>query len=214
MRAIPLAVTCVVLIATVGRLQAGLIFDDSVSNLITVTWDETFTITTDNGSLPREYLFLIVEDTYLVDDGAGLLNEIVTASQTVSVNSGPAISVGNWHGWQYRPGDEFTYSSLDTTFGLTTSSLPAFNGGDSLRWVGSMTVNNSGSVFRMPDLDSGATTSAYLANIDGQFSDTISTTVSTTAAVPEPSSLGLVGIGGLGMFGYGWRRKRKRRLAV
>jgi hypothetical protein len=38
--------------------------------------------------------------------------------------------------------------------------------------------------------------------------DTLVIATSSTAAAPEPASLTLLGVGAVGLLGYGWRRRR------
>jgi hypothetical protein len=153
---------------------------------ITVTWDETFILNTaDFGS---GYMFLIVEDVFDVPGPSeeAYFSGVTSMSQLVSINGGTGQSVTDWTGWQYRPGPEHDYSSVDAAFGLDTGGLPAVAAGDTFRWTGSMTVNVSNPEYRMPD-NPGSTT-AYLAANEGTYSNVISTVVT----VPEPSSVGLL----------------------
>lgn len=215
MRAMRFVIAAVMLAVTAGQAQASFIFDNSVSGLITVTWDETFVMSSGRSTVTSSasYLFLIVKNTFSSLNGGSGTYLAGSATQSVSINGGSLSPVSNWYGWEYRPGSEFNYSMLDSAFGLVTGSLPSFNAGDSLRWVGSMTINVSPPTVRMPDISSGSTTSAYLANYTGQYSNTIQTTVFTgrQTVTPEPTSLALAGFAGIGMAVGAWRRRRQQK---
>ncbi|ODU00783.1 MAG: hypothetical protein ABS79_02790 [Planctomycetes bacterium SCN 63-9] len=207
----PTAALLAILVIHAVPANAGVSFDNSVPGTITVNWDETFTMTGSNVAVgTANYLFIIFKDTFFTSDGTAFGAAVLSANQTVSINGGPANPVSLWTGWQYRGGPELNYDQEDSLFGFDNSSLPSFNVGDTFRWVGTMTFPETGSVLRMPDIASGSTTTAYLANYLGVWSDIIETTVTVNAsAIPEPSSLVSVGIAGLVGLGYGVRRRKR-----
>jgi hypothetical protein len=90
----------------------------------------------------------------------------------------------------------FTMTFTDTAFtGLTLSkSSDNFPSGVTSTLVGdTLTINWGGGFVKGGD----------------SFTADFGLTPSTTAGVPEPSTLTLLGLGSLGLLGYGWRRRKQ-----
>ena len=105
----------------------------------------------------------------------------------------------------------------------------AFSPGDNLAYVShspyptavdiySTTTFNDVGQFSIADQSTCMTTDntggeLYVALDGTYYSNTNTVVYATGAATPEPSTLALLGIGALGLFGYGWRRRRFARTA-
>ena len=188
-----------------GFTNAGIIFDDSTAGELTVSWDETYTLSSSN--FINDYLFLVVENAFNTEDGAGWLPES-NIEQYGSINGGTSFLLGDWYGWQYRGGPEFDYDTRDLVFGLTSSSMSTFNIGDEFTWSGMMTFSTDGNVFRLADNVNDFTTTSYLANDNGRHSLTSETTINLASVdVPEPSTLAIFA---LGIMGLAARRFKKQ----
>lgn len=169
--------------------NAGIIFDDSTAGELTVSWNETHTLS--SSDFLSSYLFLVVENAFNTEDGAGYVpaNNI---EQYGSINGGSSFLLGDWNGWQYRGGPEFDYDTKDLIFGLNSSSMPTFNIGDEFTWSGMMTFSTDGSIFRLADNANNFSTTSYLANISGRHSLTSNTTINSASVdIPEPSTLAI-----------------------
>jgi PEP-CTERM motif len=125
-----------------------------------------------------------------------------------------------------------TYSSNSVLPELDPSGLVQFSGGSTafgfsvLHNTGAVTINLSGSASGAATLAGVTGTGSVMAGVDlfdnsfNPFADTFETDngglsgtltytfTPTVTTVPEPSSLTLLGIGGVGLVGYGWRKRR------
>ncbi len=185
--------------------NAGVIFDDSVSGEITVSWQETYTITSNPGS---NYVFLTFKNVWNSSDGPSYWwdGDVISMTSEVSVNGATSTNAPIWTGWQYRGEDEGgTYNNMDLIIGTNNLNSLSISLGDILSFSGSMTVDTLEFSRRMPD-NYGATTS-YLARAATIFSNVVDSNVSSASTnIPEPASLALLG---LGLAGIGFSRKKK-----
>ena len=119
----------------------------------------------------------------------------VTGSATVTID-GNTRNIDRWFFDDDWPvGDDWGFS-IDSAF-------PALSAGLDVSWTGSINVSG----VDLNDLNVG--TYGVLDDNDplGGFANPLTLNISE-AVVPEPSSLALLGIGGIALVGYGYRRKR------
>jgi len=187
--------------------NAGLVFDNSQSGKLTVSWDIDYTLTADPGS---DYVFLTFKNIWDTADGPSYwwAGDVISMANTLSVNGNAPTSATIWLGWQFRGEDEGgTYNNKDFVAGTVSLDALGLSIGDILSFTGSMTVDTLNPIRRMPD-NFGITTS-YLARGNSIFSDTVTTNVSgdtATPTVPAPASMALVV---LGFAAISLSRKRK-----
>ncbi len=197
--------SAIAMIAAALPAQAQIVFNTSVPGQITVSWDETLTTTANSATAGAGgYLFLVASNVFSTADGDAYLRNLNSMTQTVSIDGGPAQTVANWSGWQFRGGPEGSYGEMDLLLGLSSNSMPSFNAGDTFTWAGSLTADIT-ATDRMTDLPGNSTVSAYLANYQGNWSNTIQTTVDPVS-VPEPASLATLGAGMIALGFIGRRR--------
>jgi len=131
------------------------------------------------------------------DDGGTLTGTFVTNdTDTALVDFDITTSVGTNIGFHYTPG---------TSDGSTSTSLPAIivaNTPPSFDHILQVTFSNltaTGSPIKIGTFDS------FEQGLSGARRDIVAGSV---VAVPEPSTLALFGIGGLGLMGWVLRRRR------
>ena len=122
-------------------------------------------------------------------------NFAVTGSATVTID-GNTRNIDRW----FFDDDG---ASLDDWGFSIDSAFPALSAGLGVSWTGSINVSG----VDLNDLNVG--TYGVLGNDNslGGFANPHTLNISE-AVVPEPSSLALLGIGGIALVGYGYRRKR------
>ena len=122
-------------------------------------------------------------------------NFAVTGSATVTID-GNTRNIDRWFFDDDGPvGDDWGFS-IDSAF-------PALSAGLGVSWTGSINVSGV-------DLDDLNVGTYEVVDDDYKFAGFANphTLNISEAVVPEPSSLALLGIGGIALVGYGYRRKR------
>jgi hypothetical protein len=206
-RATLMMAVVVLLFGGVGQARAGMI-----------TYTETFTasgsFTTQSGTTPFTTAQVTLSGTgdtaNIVGGGPGsLFNVNLTTTVTVA-GIGPGgsnvtatftdgtnvavhqmSSVAGFDDATSRSNIAFTSNSLFATYGLTTSIAPPVSG--------SLTDNPTNHMYN--------TTQGTLTFTSFGSTSTFGATLVTPA--PEPSTLTLLGLGSLGLLGYGWRRRKQ-----
>ena len=120
-------------------------------------------------------------------------NFAVTGSATVTID-GNTRNIDRW----FFDDDG---ASLDDWGFSIDSAFPALSAGLGVSWTGSINVSG----VDLNDLNVG--TYEVVDNVSNGFANPLTLNISE-AVVPEPSSLALLGIGGIALVGYGYRRKR------
>jgi len=156
--------------------------------------------------------------TYEVVSGKqwGLLSGIGNPAASLSTGATNAPSVGDEIDFFLTGGGSFTFDSFDwATFGTNSDKVNLFGevGGvttQQLPNVGAASATAFHTVlpgFSAP-IDRLRVVVASAGDIDLDL-DNFVFTPQGSVAVPEPSSLTLLSIGGAGLLGYGWRRRKR-----
>jgi PEP-CTERM motif len=146
--------------------------------------------------------------------------EMDTLSQTITgLQIGISYQVGfdietPFNGRQNPGIATFSASVGGTTLLSTmTNQLPApANGTDNSAWVhesGNFIATSTTATFTFTFSTLGNSEAGQDVLIDRVYVDT-----TASIATPEPASLTMLGLGALGLMGYGWRRKRKAATAT
>ena len=209
---------CVSVLSTESA-RAGLIIDitgTAGANSIDINFSGTAVTTesiyTGTGGVFGHVIPLMVQDTFEfhtrssmweVNDGgnSNLIsnaaiqdsNFAVTGSATVTID-GNTRNIDRW----FFDDDG---ASLDDWGFSIDSAFPALSAGLGVSWTGSINVSG----VDLNDLNVG--TYEVVDNVSNGFANPLTLNISE-AVVPEPSSLALLGIGGIALVGYGYRRKR------
>ena len=209
---------CVSVLSTESA-RAGLIIDitgTAGANSIDINFSGT-AVTTESIYTGTDLDFkpLIVQDTFTfpsrssmwqVNDGgnsdlisnAAIQNSnfAVTGSATVTIDG----NTRNIDRWFFDDDSEGPNTMDDWGFSID-SAFPALSAGLGVSWTGSINVSG----VDLNDLNVG--TYEVVDNVSNGFANPLTLNISE-AVVPEPSSLALLGIGGIALVGYGYRRKR------
>ena len=124
-------------------------------------------------------------------------NFAVTGSATVTID-GNTRNIDRWFFDDDSEGNGYD----DWGFSID-SAFPALSAGLGVSWTGSINVSgvdlNDLNVGTYSVLDNDSSSQGFVNPLTLNISE---------AVVPEPSSLALLGIGGIALVGYGYRRKR------
>lgn len=163
----------------ISSSQASVLWDTSNPGIVTMNWNETFTIYDDNPLFGESYLFLVYENTFNSSPGDAYLSDITELNQTGSVNGAAASPLINHPFWQYRGGPELDYDQTDTLIGLKNPYTLGLSNGDTFTWTGSMKFTVNGTTLIAAE---NAPVTAYLANNAGRVG---TNTTLTTPITPN-----------------------------
>ncbi len=235
-RAIQLAVACVaVLVATDGQLQAGVIPSGLQSDVTQATldswgWTEIHR-SAGNVSASEAAIVAAATGDHLmmgVWDPANQVYAILGAGATSVVTAITYQNSSSDNNGNYNPnwsnGLNFYRTQTSGSWGFTTNTVTELSSADIFLFNGlqSQAGNTEGTLSRGLSFhtNGGNLTAGWAFNVTGNdiqgFGsnyERVFFTTNATSTVPEPSSLAILGIGGIGML-LGARRRRKRQLAA
>ncbi len=174
--------------------NASVVFSQDGDNITLAVTDQSYTLTSDVGT--GQWFSVGFLDVF-ASGGSDARNESrVAGTLTYSINGGASTAATWWTGWQYRPGTEDDLTAEDA--GLLIDSM-ALSTGDTIVFNGSLTMDSSlDSDIIMPTEIIGGTVNTALFN-SGNY---VTAITSTSAAVPEPATAGMLAISGLLIAAY------------
>ncbi len=210
MRAIQLAVACVaVLIATAGQLHAGLIVEFSeLGGDTTMGYSGSLDFTGlafSTASVGPSTGVSIYSSSESDEDGSGVLwnTDIAVREYPSPWSSSPDFTAGP----DFQDVGTPTFTQQFVLF----SDLVLLDPND---FVGDVWSGSGVSTFSGVPLASLVNVDTPVVwTLDNSAADTVTWQKASTAAVPEPSSIAMFGIGAVGLFGYS-RRRRQTSAAV